>query len=144
MGRMDRLLRLVSIQSVNIFLQKKTHLIITIPVIEQHNVRSPDILRRNIQHFNPSILIGIPSKFIVEPFLRNPQVRGHNLVLQVDFNQLRNFQSQPNSERFRVVNNGPNQTVVVSQKVIVQPLRARVRLETCWNCEEKQNHVRTL
>jgi hypothetical protein len=45
------------------------------------------------------------------------------------FDQLAQFQSEPHGQRLRVVSHRPDQSVVVGQQVVVQPLGVRVGLD---------------
>lgn len=51
---------------------------------------------------------------VIEPFLFDPQIRGHHLVLQTNFNQLRKLQTKPNGYTFSIVNDGSYQTIIVT------------------------------
>ena len=52
-------------------------------LVVKDNVRSPDVIRWNMQHVAPAVLLGIPLQLVVLPELFHPQVGGHDLVLQV-------------------------------------------------------------
>ena len=52
------------------------------------------------------------------------------MVLQVDIDQLRELQSEPDGQGLGEVGHRPDEAVVVVKEVIVQPLSVRVTLHT--------------
>ena len=52
------------------------------------------------------------------------------MVLQVNINQLRELQSEPDSQGLSEVGHRPDQAVIVVKEVIIQPLGVRVTLHT--------------
>ena len=54
--------------------------------------------------------------------LLDPDVGGHDLVLEVDVDQLGELEPQLDGQLLRVVGHGPDEAVVVAQQVVVQPL----------------------
>ena len=59
-------------------------------------------------------------------YLLDPDVGGHDLVLEVDVDELGELEAEAHRQLLRVVGHGPDQPVVVRQQVVVQPLRVRV------------------
>ena len=62
--------------------------------------------------------------FTIEPLVT------HHLVLQVNIDQLRELQSEPDSQGLGEVGHRPDQAVIVVKEVIIQPLGVRVTLHT--------------
>ena len=52
-------------------------------LVVKDNVRSPDVIRWNMQHVDPAVLLGVPLQLVVTPELLHPQVGGHDLVLKI-------------------------------------------------------------
>lgn len=42
-----------------------------------------------MKHLDTAVFLGLPLELVVVPGLLYPQVGGHNLVLQIDINKLR-------------------------------------------------------
>ena len=62
--------------------------------------------------------------------LVHPHIGGHHLVLEVDIDQLREFQPEPDSEGLCEVGHRSDEAVVVMEEVIIQPLGVRIALNT--------------
>jgi hypothetical protein len=45
--------------------QQMVHLLVI-----EHDVRQPDVLRRNVQHLHATILLWVPPEFVINPFLK--------------------------------------------------------------------------
>lgn len=62
------LIRLKSTKRLNIN-HEKYYLIVTVPVIIQHDIWNPNVFGRHIQLFDASIFFRIPTQLIIEPTL---------------------------------------------------------------------------
>lgn len=52
-------------------------------LVVEHDVRSPDVVRRHVQHVHAAVLPRLPAQLVVVPRLFYPQIRRHYLILQV-------------------------------------------------------------
>ena len=75
----------------------------------------------------------IPSKFVVLPFLINPQIRRHDLILLIHVQKLRESERHFHGEFVAVVADRANEFVVAktavevaTKQVVVEALRIRV------------------
>lgn len=75
-------------------------------------------------------------------YLHHPQIGGHDLVLEVHLDELRQLEAQPHGEGFCVVDDGSNQSVVVAEEIVIESLRVWIRLDvfnTSWNNNQMEN-----
>ena len=49
-------------------------------LVVEDNVWPPDVVGWDVKHVNPSVLVGVPSHFVVVPKLFDPQVGRHYLI----------------------------------------------------------------
>lgn len=52
-------------------------------LVEQNDVRQPNVIRRHVQHFQAAIIVGVPFQIAVEPFLDQPNAGGHHLTFEI-------------------------------------------------------------
>lgn len=52
-------------------------------LVEQDNVRKPDVLRGNIEGLDTAVILRVPLELVILPGLLNPNVGSHHLVLEV-------------------------------------------------------------
>ncbi len=55
----------------------------TFSLVVEHDVRPPDVVGGHVQHVDAAVLRRVPLQLVVVPVLLHPQVRRHDLVLQV-------------------------------------------------------------
>lgn len=90
-----------------------------------------------MQHLHAAIVLGLPLELVVVPCLLHPEVGRHDLVLQIDIDELGELQLDLHGQRVRDVHHGPHQFVVITQQVIVQALRIRIALGG-GDCKEER------
>lgn len=52
-------------------------------LVEQNDVRQPNVIRRHVQHFQAAVIVGVPFQIAVEPFLDQPNAGGHHLTFEI-------------------------------------------------------------
>jgi len=84
-----------------------------------------------VEHLYAAVLLGLPLELVVVPGLLHPQVGGHDLVLQIDIDQLGQLQLDANGEGVRHIDHRADQFVVVAQQIVVQSFGIRIRCAAC-------------
>lgn len=70
--------------------------------------------------------------------LRRLLLGSYRHILQTyHFDELCQFEFEPDSDGLRVVDDGPDESVVVAQQVVVQPLRIRIRFYLLYTCHNQ-------